>query len=172
MKRKSLRHHQCSIARTLDIVGEWWTPLILRDIAYGISRFGEIQEDLGISANVLADRLATLVAEGVLTTRLYQTRPERHEYGLTEKGAELAPVLIALMQWGDRWTWPGAEGPVRVVHGECGHTVRAELRCPHCERAVGLAELRPEPNAGVGGVPAEGEPGRVTAMRLRAATRR
>jgi len=88
-------------------VGEWWSPLILRDVTYGVRRFAEIQADLGISANVLADRLESLVREGLLETRLYQRRPERHEYVLTEKGADLAPALIALMQWGDRWKWKG-----------------------------------------------------------------
>jgi DNA-binding HxlR family transcriptional regulator len=116
MKRTSLSAHPCSIARTLDVAGEWWTPLILRDVAYGVRRFGEIQEDLGISANVLSDRLEALLAEGLLERRLYQRRPERHEYRLTEKGADLIPTLLALMQWGDRWKWPGARGPVRVTH--------------------------------------------------------
>jgi DNA-binding HxlR family transcriptional regulator len=103
VKRTSLSNHPCSIARTLDVAGEWWTPLILRDVAYGVRRFGEIQEDLGISANVLSDRLDGLVAEGILERRVYRERPQRHEYRLTEKGVELIPALLALMQWGDRW---------------------------------------------------------------------
>src|ERR1019366_10354701 len=84
--------HPCSIARTLDVIGESWTPLILRDVAYGVRRFGEIQEDLGISANVLADRLEALVGEGILETRVYQERPRRSEYVLSEKGSELIPA--------------------------------------------------------------------------------
>src|ERR1035441_10597672 len=100
MKRTALGHHPCSIARTLDVAGEWWTPLILRDVAYGVRRFAELQEDLGISANVLSDRLETLVAEGILERAVYRQRPERHEYRLTEKGRELLPALLALMQWG------------------------------------------------------------------------
>lgn len=145
MKRTSLSHHPCSIARTLDIVGEWWTPLILRNVAYGIRRFGEIQEDLGISANVLTDRLEALSRQGLLEARVYQERPQRHEYHLTEKGAELIPALLALMQWGDRWTWPDGTGPVRVVHEECGHEVRVEVDCPHCKRNVTINELRAKP---------------------------
>src|SRR5689334_11320114 len=116
MKRTALSDQPCSIARALDAAGEWWTPLILRDVAYGVTRFREIQEDLGISANVLADRLQALVDEGILEPRAYQERPRRHEYRLTAKGTELVPVLLALKRWGDRWKWPAGRGPVRVAH--------------------------------------------------------
>jgi DNA-binding HxlR family transcriptional regulator len=166
MKRTALADHPCSIARTLDVAGEWWTPLILRDVAYGVRRFAAIQEDLGISANVLSDRLETLVAEGILLRSVYQQRPERHEYSLTEKGADLIPALLALMQWGDRWAWPGARGPVRVQHEQCGHDVRVEVRCPHCEREAASAELRAKPRAGVVEPPGEHEPGAVSGRRL------
>jgi DNA-binding HxlR family transcriptional regulator len=166
MKRTPLSRHPCSIARALDAAGEWWTPLILRDVAYGVRRFREIQEDLGISANVLSDRLDALLAEGILETRVYQQRPERHEYRLTEKGTELIPALLALMQWGDRWKWPGARGPVRVLHDDCGHEVRVEVRCAHCEREVRTGELRAKPRGGVVRAPAEHEPGSVSGRRL------
>jgi len=166
MKRTSLQSHPCSIARTLDAAGEWWTPLILRDVAYGVRRFREIQEDLGISANVLADRLEAAVEEGLLVTSVYQERPRRHEYVLTEKGADLIPALLALMQWGDRWKFPGGRGPVRVTHEQCGHEVRVEVRCPHCEREAALAELRARPRAGVSAAPSPEEPGHVSARRL------
>lgn len=166
MKRTSLGEHPCSIARTLDAAGEWWTPLILRDVAYGVTRFGEIQEDLGISANVLSDRLGGLVAEGILETRAYQDRPARHEYRLTEKGADLIPALLALMQWGDRWKWPGGRGPVRVAHEHCDHEVHVEVRCPHCEREVPASELRARARGGVTSAPGDHQPGSVSARRL------
>jgi DNA-binding HxlR family transcriptional regulator len=166
MKRTDLGHHPCSIARTLDVVGEWWTPLILRDVAYGVRRFGAIQEDLGISANVLSDRLETLVADGILERTLYQQRPERFEYGLTEKGADLIPALLALMQWGDRWAWTEGRGPVRVQHAECGHDVSVEVRCQHCERELAIAELRASVRRGVVDPPSEHEPGAVSGRRL------
>jgi DNA-binding HxlR family transcriptional regulator len=169
MQRTTLGEHPCSIARTLDVAGEWWTPLILRDVAYGVQRFREIQEDLGISANVLSDRLQGLVAEGILETHAYQERPRRHEYRLTEKGAELVPALLALMQWGDRWQWPGGRGPVRVVHEECGEEVRVELRCPHCERELEARELRAKPGVRPSRPPAEHEPGNISGRRLYAA---
>jgi DNA-binding HxlR family transcriptional regulator len=166
MKRTALSEQPCSIARTLDIAGEWWTPLILRDVAYGVRRFGEIQEDLGISANVLSDRLETLVAEEILRRSVYQQRPERHEYVLTEKGIDLIPALLALMQWGDRWVWEGKRGPVRVQHRPCGHDVRVEVRCPDCERETAAGELRALARAGVIDPPAEHEPGAVSGRRL------
>lgn len=168
VKHTDLGGHPCSIARTLDVVGEWWTPLILRDVAYGVRRFGEIEADLGISANVLSARLAALVEEGLLATRPYQRRPERREYVLTEKGADLVPALLALMQWGDRWAWR-EDGPVRVVHEECGHEIQVELRCPHCERSAAPGELRALPRPGVAAAPGPGEPGSVSGSRLRAA---
>jgi DNA-binding HxlR family transcriptional regulator len=166
MKRTPLHHHPCSIARALDAAGEWWTPLILRDVAYGVRRFREIQEDLGISANVLADRLETLVAEGLLETRAYQQRPERHEYHLTEKGLDLVPVLLALMRWGDKWSWDNGAGPVRVVHESCGHEVTVEVRCPECERAIAPAELRARPGRRLRDAPREHDPGYISGRRL------
>lgn len=159
MKRTALSNHPCSIARTLDIVGEWWTLLILRDVAYGIRRFGEIQEDLGISANILTDRLETLYSEGLLDSRAYQQRPTRHEYYLSEKGVELIPALLALMRWGDRWTWPEERGPVRVVHERCGHEIRVEVRCPQCEREVTHEQLWAKPSETLFETAGEAQPG-------------
>jgi DNA-binding HxlR family transcriptional regulator len=170
VKRTSLADHPCSIARALDAAGEWWTPLILRDVAYGVRRFGDLQEDLGISANVLADRLEALLAEGILDRRAYQALPRRSEYHLTQKGAELLPALLALMQWGDRWSWSDGGGPVRVIHEECGEPVRVELRCEHCERAVQPRELRATLSGKLSKPPREGEPGSVSGHRLYAAS--
>jgi DNA-binding HxlR family transcriptional regulator len=166
MQRTTLAHHPCSIARTLDVAGEWWTPLILRDVAYGLRRFSELEDDLGISANVLASRLEALVGNGLLEQRAYQQRPERHEYHLTEKGRDLLPALLALMQWGDKWAWDGEDGPVRVTHSACDHDVTVEVRCPHCEREAGLDELRARPGGRVADPPAEGDPGYLSGARL------
>ena len=158
--------YPCSIARALDAAGEWWAPLILRDVAYGVRRFSEIEQDLGISANVLSDRLEALVAEGLLEPRLYQERPRRHEYHLTEKGADLVPALLALMQWGDRWKWPQGRGPVRVLHEDCGHEVHVAVHCPHCRREVAPGELRAKPRGRPSDAPAGREPGSVSGRRL------
>src|SRR6185312_5676707 len=104
MQRTQFGHMACSIARTLDIAGEPWSPLILRDVWVGIRRFDQLQHDLGISSKVLAERLKRLVEHGLLDRVAYSERPLRHEYALTEKGLELVDVLLAVAAWGDRWT--------------------------------------------------------------------
>jgi DNA-binding HxlR family transcriptional regulator len=93
----------CSIARSLDLVGDRWTLLIVRDLGLGLNRFDQFQESLGIATNVLTDRLNRLVDDGILERVRYSDRPERFEYRLTTKGEELGLVLLALMQWGDRY---------------------------------------------------------------------
>ncbi len=122
----------CSIARPLSFLGERWALLVLRDLFLGRRRFEEFQDSLGIATNVLSQRLATLVDEGIVERRLYSERPERFEYRLTEKGRDLQPVLLALLAWGDRYT-AGPEGPpVETVHKECGHAFHAVSTCSHC----------------------------------------
>jgi DNA-binding HxlR family transcriptional regulator len=141
VKRSSVGHFNCSIARALDVVGEWWTLLIIRDVFLGVRRFEAIQADLGIARNVLSDRLTTLVDSGVLAKRLYQEHPERYEYVLTEMGRDLAPVLATLMQWGDRWLSP--DGPPMVaLHRDCGQPVQWGEACPHCGVIVDARALR------------------------------
>jgi DNA-binding HxlR family transcriptional regulator len=170
MKRTRLDGHPCSLAHALDAVGEWWTLLIVRDVAYGVTRFAELQQDLGVSANVLSDRLAGLIAAGVLESVPYEQHPPRSEYALTEKGRELVPALVALMRWGDRWGWPaGALSPVRVVHAGCGHDVSAQLRCETCARALAPEELAALPGEPVPDPPGPSQPGYVSGRRLHGA---
>ncbi len=121
----------CSVARTLDLIGEWWSLLILRDVFFGIRRFEELLQDLGISRKILTERLDTLVAVGIVERRLYQERPERYEYWPTEKGMELYPVLLVLMRWGDRWTAPDG-APLEIVHSTCGMLTQPVVVCSHC----------------------------------------
>ncbi|MFJ4779613.1 winged helix-turn-helix transcriptional regulator [Streptomyces sp. NPDC088762] len=102
-QRTHLGDADCSIAQALDVVGDWWTLLIVRDTARGLHRFDELQGELGVSRKVLAERLKLLVEAGVLTREPYQERPVRHEYRLTPRGRGLLPVLIALQDWGDQW---------------------------------------------------------------------
>ena len=116
MRRTNLGDFSCSVARTLDAVGEWWTLLILRDVFLGVTRFDDIHRDLGIARNVLADRLEALVGKGVLERSAYQQRPVRHAYVLTEKGRDLQSVLLAIMAWGDRWEGGAAGPPVALRH--------------------------------------------------------
>ena len=131
LMRRSTFNLRCSVARTLEVVGEWWTLLVLRDAFRGVRRFDDFQRSLGIARNILADRLATLVEHGILQRRRYQDRPDRYEYRLTEKGLDLYPVLLAMMRWGDRWSSDGVP-PVRLTHRACGHEVTPEMRCPAC----------------------------------------
>ena len=126
----------CSVARTLDVVGERWTLLVLRDAFIGKRRFEEFASSLPIARNVLTDRLKTLVDHGVLRREAYQDRPRRFEYRLTDAGRELYPVLIGLLQWGDRHL-AGEDGPPLVVtHRECGGHPEARVICPDCGEGV------------------------------------
>ena len=135
----------CSIARTLEVVGEWWTFLVLRDAFRGVSRFDEFQQRLGIARNVLTARLNTLVEHHILERVPYQDHPVRYEYRLTERGLDLFSVLASLLRWGDRWA-PGPDGPpVVLVHAACGHDAQPVLTCSHCGSAVDAAGIRPEP---------------------------
>ena len=113
MRRKSFGDMQCPIARSLDRVGEWWSMLILRDAALGLTRFDQFQESLGIAPNILTRRLSKLVAAGLLERRRYSDHPPRHEYVLTQAGLDFRPVLWALLAWGNRHFAP--EGPSVVI---------------------------------------------------------
>ena len=133
----------CSVAAALEILGEWWTLLVLRDAFLGVRRFEDFQRRLGIARNVLTTRLQTLVAHGVLERRRYQERPERFEYRLTDKGLDLYPVLLSLMEWGDRWTGPEAGPPLVVVHRACGYESAPRLVCDHCGEPVAARDMQP-----------------------------
>ncbi len=119
MLKRDYPSQYCPVASTLEVVGERWTLLIIRDVFLGIRRFDDIQRDLGVARNVLQARLERLVDEGILVKRPYQERPLRCEYRLTEKGADLWPVLVALLQWGDRHALEG-ERPTILQHRGCG----------------------------------------------------
>jgi DNA-binding HxlR family transcriptional regulator len=139
----------CSIARTLDVIGEPWSPLILRDVFAGIDRFDAIQRDLGISRKVLAERLAWLVECGVLERREYSSHPPRYAYALTGKGEELVDLLMVMVRWGDRWTAGEAGPPVLYRHHACGRTSHVDLRCASCGEPMhaGDVDLLPGPGA-------------------------
>jgi DNA-binding HxlR family transcriptional regulator len=142
----------CSIARSLEIVGERWTLLILRDAVLGVERFEDFQDSLGIASNVLTGRLKLLCEEGVLERLSDEQRPGRPKYVLTEKGRELAPALIVLMKWGDRH-YATAGGPPRLtLHSGCGGNVGADLHCDRCGQHVrgGEFELPLGPGASSG----------------------
>jgi DNA-binding HxlR family transcriptional regulator len=141
----------CSIAGALEVFGERWTLLILRDVFLGVRRFDEIQRDLGIARNVLRDRLRLLVDEGIVERRRYQERPERFEYRLTDKGQDLWPVLHAVMSWGDKHvSGPGRE-PTLVEHRDCGGRIDERRVCERCGAIVGARDVRA--TAGPGATP-------------------
>jgi len=135
---------QCSIAATLEIIGDRWTILILRDAFRGVRRFDEIQHDLGIARNVLTDRLTKLVDHGVLTKRKYQDRPARYEYRLTPKGVDLSPALVALMRWGDKHI-AGEDAPTVLVHESCGTPLDQTFICWDCDTTVEPSAIRSKP---------------------------
>ena len=136
MKRTSFANWPCSVARTMDLLGDWWTPLVLREAFYGIRRFDEIQQALGIARNTLADRLRRLVEEGLLEKRPYQRDPVRYDYVLTEKGRDFFGVIAAMSRWGDRWLADEAGPPVTFHHRTCGHDTHAEVVCAHCREPL------------------------------------
>jgi len=132
MGRTDFGQMNCSIARTVDILAEPWTLLILRDVLMGIRQFDEIRQDLGISTNVLADRLKRLSAHGVVEGRPYGAHPNRFEYHLTEKGRDAVPILLALVAWGDRWEAGRAGAPTDVIHTQCGARTALVAHCSAC----------------------------------------
>lgn len=138
----------CSIARALEIVGDRWTILILRDAFRGLRRFDELQRDLEIPRAVLSDRLRKLVDAGVLTRRRYQQRPDRYEYRLTPMGLQLSPILVALMQWGDRWLSGPQGAPTLLVHEPCGTEIDLGFHCRTCDEDFAPTDIVSRPGPG------------------------
>jgi DNA-binding HxlR family transcriptional regulator len=129
----------CSIARTMAVLGEPWTAMILRDLFIGITRFDALHAHLGVSRKVLALRLSRLVDEEIVVKRAYAERPERFDYVLTDKGWQLCDILLAISAWGDRWTAP--DGPPALIRpGSCDHPTTAEIRCSHCGEPLHAAD--------------------------------
>jgi DNA-binding HxlR family transcriptional regulator len=147
MQRTSFADMPCSIARTLDVVGEWWTLLIIRDVFNGVRRFDDLLQHLGISRNILTDRLNALVDKAVLKRVRYQERPARYEYRLTEKGLDLLPVLLLLMRWGDKWLAGEQGAPVTVIHRDCGRETVPAVVCSECGQPLTAGHLHLQVNA-------------------------
>jgi DNA-binding HxlR family transcriptional regulator len=147
VKRKSFSEMHCSLAQCLDVVGEWWSLLIVRDAFLGVTRFDEFQERLGISRNVLNQRLARLVDTGVLVKVPYSEHPPRHDYRLTSKGKDLWPVITTMRQWGDKHAAPDGP-PLELTHEQCGHVSDARLICTSCGEEIGPRDVRATPGPG------------------------
>ena len=148
MQRTQFGDFACSIARTMDVIGEPWSPLVLRDVFAGVHRFDQIQADLGVSRKVLTERLNHLVEQGVLDRRQYDARP-RFEYHLTDKGTELVDLLMVMVGWGDRWLAGQAGPPVLYRHRACGQVSQVDLRCASCGEPMhaGDVDLLPGPGS-------------------------
>jgi DNA-binding HxlR family transcriptional regulator len=134
----------CSIARTLEVVGERWSLLVIREVFHGRRRFSEMQRTLGVARNVLSNRLDRLVDEDILERRAYSERPPRYEYFLSEKGLDLWPTMMAMMAWGDKY-FPQPDGPpAKVVHKDCGGQVNDRRICERCGKELEVREARAE----------------------------
>jgi len=141
VERKSFADMECSVAQCLEVVGEWWSMLVVRDAFLGVTRFDTFQQRLGISRNILQQRLERLVDTGVLMREPYSEHPPRYDYRLTDKGRDLWPVLTALRQWGDRYSAPLGP-PLVVTHKKCGSSADAVLVCGSCGERIGSRDVR------------------------------
>jgi DNA-binding HxlR family transcriptional regulator len=148
MLRSDYEGQVCSIAGALEVVGERWSLLIVRNVFLGLRRFDEIQSNLGIARNVLQTRLTRLLEQGVLEKRLYQEHPLRYEYRLTEKGLDLWPTMVALMQWGDRYTPSSGGPPVVLEHRACSGAVDEHRLCEACGATLSVRDVRAIPGPG------------------------
>jgi DNA-binding HxlR family transcriptional regulator len=143
MLRNDYEGQACSIARSLELIGERWTILVIREVFLGRRKFSEMQRSLGVARNVLAARLQRLVDEGLLERRQYSDHPGRHEYFLTEKGLDLWPVMVSLLHWGDKhMPLPGGPPTVLVHKGDCGGELDDRRICTRCGKQLTAREAR------------------------------
>jgi DNA-binding HxlR family transcriptional regulator len=148
MLPRTYETQNCSIARALEVLGDRWTILVMRDAFMRVRRFDDFQRNLGVARNVLTDRLGRLVEEGILQRVRYQDRPARFEYRLTDKGLELWPVMMTLLQWGDRYYAASDGPPVSVRHRDCGGEVTSHLTCAKCGAELGPRDAVAAPGPG------------------------
>jgi DNA-binding HxlR family transcriptional regulator len=144
----SLTRSASSIERTLSVIGERWSLLILRDAFRGVHRFDHFCSDLGIARNLLTNRLQKLVDHGILEKRLYEARPRRYEYWLTPKGVDLSPALVAMMRWGDKYLADTSGPPLVLTHAVCGEPLHQQFVCPVCNETVTPGRIRSRPGPG------------------------
>ncbi|MBP6546412.1 MAG: helix-turn-helix transcriptional regulator [Phenylobacterium sp.] len=150
MKWEDLADQPCSVARSVAVIGDRWTLMILRDAFLGVRRFETFQTRLGISRTIITERLKLLVDEGVLTKAPYQDRPVRHEYRLTQKGMDLYPVVMAIVHWGDRHYAGEAGAPLLHRHKTCGCDFHPVMTCSECHAPVGARDVETRAGPGAG----------------------
>jgi DNA-binding HxlR family transcriptional regulator len=148
MKRTDTSGWPCTIARSVNILGDHWNLLLIRQACRGTRRFDDFQAALGVGRNILSQRLARLVDLGMLRRVEYQEKPSRHEYRLTDKGREVYPILAAMAAWGDRWL-TGPEGtPLVLHHTTCDHDMHADVVCSECGEPLDVRQIRPRRGPG------------------------
>jgi DNA-binding HxlR family transcriptional regulator len=148
MKWSSLEEETCSVARTVAVIGDRWTLLILRECFLRVRRFEEFQAKLGITRHLLAERLRKLVRFGVLRRIPYQTSPTRHEYILTQKGLDLHPIMMSIVHWGDVHMVDERGRPLRHEHKTCGHLFDPVMVCSECHEPLQAREVLVHPGPG------------------------
>ncbi|WP_010488561.1 winged helix-turn-helix transcriptional regulator [Pseudomonas sp. S9] len=144
MRWEELDQQPCSLARTLSVVGDRWTLLVLRECFMGIRRFDDFEQRLGVTRHLLSDRLKKLVETQVLSKQAYQQRPVREEYRLTAKGRDLYPAIMALVHWGDVHMSEAGEGAIRHRHLTCGEQMHGLMVCSHCAEPLVPQEVQLE----------------------------
>lgn len=148
MRQTSFADMACSMARSLELIGDWWTPLIIRDLQLGVDRFDLLADDLGISRNLLTARLAHLVQHKIVARHRYSDHPPRYRYVLTDAGRALVPVLLALTAWGDRWAAIDEGPPLVFRHKICGNTFTPTVVCDACGEPVRSGDIAAIPGPG------------------------
>ena len=141
MKWNEIGEQPCSVARALSVFGDRWTMLILRNAFMGVRRFDDFQRSLGLTRHVLSERLKRLVEHGILAKVPYVAHQERFEYQLTEKGVELYPVMLSMVQWADKWMDMGLGKPVEFIHKSCVKPLNTKMVCVECEQAVHIKDV-------------------------------
>jgi DNA-binding HxlR family transcriptional regulator len=149
MKWTELDTQPCSIARSLSVVGDRWTMLILRSAFLRTRRFDDFQQQIGMTSHLLSNRLTKLVKLGVMEKKPYQERPVRYEYKLTEQGRDLYPVLLVLVAWGDKWLDGDKGPPLEYVHHNCGHKFQAVTVCSECREPIDPRVVTPHAGPGL-----------------------
>jgi DNA-binding HxlR family transcriptional regulator len=148
MLGKTYDSQVCSAARALELVGERWSLLIIRDALFaGATRFNDFLR-LGLATNILKNRLDGFVDAGIMERRSYSRNPDHHEYVLTDKGRELAPAIVSLTEWGDRWAAPDGP-PILYVHSVCGGPISLQTTCANCDQVHDPAEVGVRPGPGM-----------------------
>lgn len=149
VRRTSFARWPCSIARTMDLLGDQWTLLVMREAFMGVRRFDRFQAELGIARNTLTERLDRLTGAGLLERVRYQDRPARYEYPLTDMGRDFFPVMAAIIRWGDQWLADEVGPPRLLRHLDCGETSAAVVNCSHCGGVMDGHNVVMEPGPGM-----------------------